>query len=243
MLFALLSLLLLPVQEKQKITFPAPDGVTITADLYMSHGSDAPMILLFHQASWSRGEYNEIAPKLNEMGYNCMAVDLRSGKEINHVVNETHESAKGLYKETQYIDALTDIEASVKYVKKHYPESQVILWGSSFSAALVLKVIGDHPDWADAALAFSPGEYFTSQGKPRDFVSRSAANIERPVFITSAHNEKSNWWGIYVSISDMDKTYFWPSTTGNHGSRALWSKFPDSADYWEEVKSFLQSLN
>jgi len=243
MLFAVLAMLSLPIQVKETVTFPAPDGVTITADLYMPHGKDAPLILLFHQANWSRGEYNEIAPRLNELGFNCLAVDLRAGKAINNVANETHESARELYKETQYIDALVDMEAAIKFARKQYANGKVILWGSSFSAALVLKLIGDHPDWADAALAFSPGEYFTSQGKPRDFITRSAANIERPVFITSAHNEKSNWWGIYVSISDMDKSYFWPSTTGNHGSRSLWSKFPDSADYWDAVKTFLQSIN
>ncbi len=242
MLIIILAILSLPLPVKETITFPAGDGVTITADLYAPHPKDAPMILLFHQAGWSRGEYNEIAPKLNEMGYNCLAVDLRAGGVINGVVNQTHESAKGLYKETRYIDGLKDIEASIQYVRKNLASGQVIIWGSSFSAALVLKVTGDHPEWVDAALAFSPGEYFTSQGQSRDYISSSASNIARPVFITSAHNEKSNWWGIYVAISDMDKTYFWPSTTGNHGSRALWSKFPDSPDYWEKVKSFLESV-
>ena len=243
MLLSLLTILILPIQEKETITFPSDDGVTITADLYMPHPKDAPMILLFHQASWSRGEYLEIAPKLNELGYNCLAVDLRSGKSINNIVNETHASARQLFKETQYINALVDMESAVKYARKELAEGDLIIWGSSYSAALTLKIVGDHPDWVDAGLAFSPGEYFTSQGKPRDYITRSAAHIERPVFITSAHNEKSNWWGIYVAISDMDKTYFWPSTTGNHGSRALWSKFPDSAEYWEAVKSFLQSLH
>ena len=243
MLLSILAILLFPFQEAKTISFPAGDGVTISADMYMPHGKEAPMILLFHQANWSRGEYREIAPKLNAMGFNCMAVDLRSGGTINNIPNATHESAREMFKETRYIDALTDMEAAIRHARQNYAGGKLILWGSSYSAGLVLKVIGDHPEWADAALAFSPGEYFTSQGKPRDYVTQSAANIARPVFITSAHNEKSNWWGIYVAISDMDKTYFWPSTTGNHGSRALWSKFPDSEDYWKAVKTFLDSVH
>ena len=229
-------------QDKQVITFPAGDGVIVHADLYAPHDSSAPMILLFHQANWSRGEYAEIAPKLNEMGFNCMAVDLRSGGKINSVINQTNQSASQLYKETRYIDALPDVHAAIDYAKKNHAKEKLIIWGSSYSASLVLKIAGDHDELIDGALAFSPGEYFTSQGKPRNFVSSSAANIEKPVFITSAQNEKSNWWGMYVSISAAEKAYFIPASTGNHGSRALWSRFEDSEAYWSEVKTFLQTF-
>ena len=34
------------------------------ADLYAPHPATAPLVILFHQAGWSRGEYEEIAPKL-----------------------------------------------------------------------------------------------------------------------------------------------------------------------------------
>jgi hypothetical protein len=48
------------------ITFPSGDGVTCTADLYRVHPDPAtPFIVLFHQAGYSRGEYREIAPRLN----------------------------------------------------------------------------------------------------------------------------------------------------------------------------------
>ncbi len=229
-------------QEPEVITFPSSDGVTITADLYAPHGKEAPMILLFHQANWSRGEYKEIAPKLNAMGYNCLAVDLRSGGKINNITNETRNDALAKYKSTQYVDALPDIIASVKYAKKNLANGKLILWGSSYSSSLVLKVGSEMPEAVDAILAFSPGEYFTAQGKPRDYITSSMYSLSQPVFFTSAHNEKSNWWGMYVAVSGSQKQFFWPSSTGNHGSRALWSKFPDSKEYWEAVKSFLEHI-
>ena len=49
--------------------------------------ANAPVLVLFHQAGWSRGEYREIAPKLNELGYICLAIDQRSGKGVNGVAN------------------------------------------------------------------------------------------------------------------------------------------------------------
>ena len=129
MLTIVLAILSLPLPAKETLAFPSTDGVTITADLYAPHPKDAPMILLFHQAGWSRGEYNEIAPRLNEMGFNCLAVDLRAGGSINGVVNQTYESAKGLYKATRYIDGLQDIESSIQYARKNLGTGKIIIWG------------------------------------------------------------------------------------------------------------------
>ena len=67
--------------SSETVTFPSEDGLLITADIHAPYGNgEAPIIVLFHQAGWSRGEYAEIAPWLNTLGYNCMAVDQRSGE-------------------------------------------------------------------------------------------------------------------------------------------------------------------
>ncbi len=222
---------------QKTIEFKAADGLTITADLYEKSGSKK-VIVLFHQAGWSRGEYKEIAPKLNEMGYTCLAVDQRSGGGVNDVKNETNARAKKAGKKTSYADAFQDIEAAVSYAKSQLRPDQLIIWGSSYSSALVLKYAGDYPNNIDAVLSFSPGEYFGS----KNFISSSAKNIKAPSFITSAKNEKGSWWGIHQSIPEGKKKFFLPDTKGNHGSRALWNKFDDSSDYWAEVRGFLKSI-
>ncbi len=230
------------VNKAETIYFPSSDGVQIAAELYMVHAKTAPFIVLFHQANWSRGEYSEIAPKLNELGYNCMAVDLRSGGRINDVQNITRQNALKAMKDTQYIHSLPDMKAAVTYATKNLSQGKVIIWGSSYSSALALKLAGDMPEQVDAVLAFSPGEYFTSQGKPRNFIASGAMKISQPAFVTSARDEKNNWWGIYVAIPSDKKRYFLPKTAGNHGARALWSKFSDSRDYWDAVEEFLKSI-
>ena len=45
----------------RELHFPAGDGVTVTADLSMPHPATAPMIVLFHQAGYSRGESRTLA--------------------------------------------------------------------------------------------------------------------------------------------------------------------------------------
>ncbi|MCF6360339.1 MAG: lysophospholipase [Cyclobacteriaceae bacterium] len=229
-------------QDVQTVKFPSTDGLTLTADLYMAHDKSAPMIVLFHQARWSRGEYQEIAPKLTALGFNCLAVDLRSGGEVNGVKNESFSQAQREMKPTKYVNAYIDIEAAVSYAKQYYSEGKLIIWGSSYSSALVLKYAGDNIENIDAVLSFSPGEYFASQGKSKTWITESASKITQPVFITSARGEKSSWSSIFAAIPSEHKTDFVPSTAGNHGSRALWPKFGDSVYYWSAVENFLNSL-
>ncbi len=226
---------------KSTLTFPSKDGLQISMDAYIDHVDKRPLIVLFHQAGWSRGEYLEIAPKLNKLGFNALAIDLRSGDQINGVINETARRARSAGKGTSYVDALQDVEASLKYARNLVGDQvKVIAWGSSYSAALVLKVAGEHPEWANAVLAFSPGEYFKKAGKPADWIQRSAKLYTRPVFITSAKAEIKRWKPIFDAIKSKRKYAFIPKTKGNHGSRALWKRYPDSRDYWLAVERFLK---
>ena len=227
----------------QTVEFPAGDGLPITADLYQgASGPQAPMIVLCHQAGWSRGEYRETAPRLVEMGFNCLAIDQRSGKQTEGVSNETAKRATAAGKPTGFVAAEQDIIAALKYTKQNHAKGKLLLWGSSYSASFALRIAGEHPELVDGALAFSPGEYFGRFGQPSDWIARSATNITDPVFITSAKNEGGNWAAIYDAIPGDNKTGFLPTTRGKHGSRALWKRFGDSDAYWAAVTKFLKPL-
>jgi dienelactone hydrolase len=224
---------------QETISFKSIDDLIVTADLYVANSENSPFIILFHQAGWSRGEYVEIAPKLNELGFNCMAVDQRSGGGINSVNNETNKLAteKGL--ETKYIHALPDMQAALNYAIEKYTSSKIIIWGSSYSSSLVIKLASQNIGEVDGVLAFSPGEYFSRMGESETFIQDAAKNIEVPVFITSAKNEGEQWDAIFNAIPDGKKTSFLPIEKGNHGARALWEKNDDHEEYWAAVKKFL----
>lgn len=236
-LTSLLTCIVITVYGQKTIEFPSEDELLVTVDLYEAKDSDQ-FIILFHQAGWSRGEYLEIAPKLNALGYNCLSVDQRSGGAVNAIKNKTAARAKEKGKETAYGDAFQDVKAAITYVQKTYKPKKILIWGSSYSSSLVLKYAGDYPEGVDAVLSFSPGEYFGEEG----FIAKSAANIKVPVFITSAQSEKKNWSGIYDVIPSAKKQFFLPETKGNHGSRALWEKFADNDVYWSAVKAFLKTI-
>lgn len=224
--------------QKTTIHLVAEDGLPVTADFYPVSKKEAPLIILFHQAGYSRGEYLEIAPKLNELGYQCLAIDQRSGKEVNGVVNETHLEAVKKNLPTEYIDAIPDLEAAIIYAKKEMEAKEIIIWGSSYSAALSFYIGSKFAGSISAILAFSPGEYFTIDGKE---IKSFASAITCPVFVTSAKKEQDYWKDIYDEVKS-EKQYFLPEVAGKHGSKALWQKHAGHESYWAAVKEFLNGL-
>ncbi len=237
----MLSLAVATAQNVQKVTFPSRDGLQITADVLKAASATAPWLVLCHQARWSRGEYRETMPWFADLGYNCIAVDLRSGGEVNGVVNETHQRAveKGLG--TTYVDAQQDMEAAIEYVRKQFKARQVILVGSSYSAALALVVAALHPEQVDGVIAFSPGEYFVRLGKSENFIAQHLAAVQCPVLITCAAQERHFCEHFQQAVRSGQKVrFFVPPNDGAHGSRALWKQFPQSQKYRTVVREFLE---
>lgn len=227
------------VSQSQTIKFPAADKVEITADLYMTFNENAPFIILFHQAFYSRGEYAEIGPQLNVMGYNCLAIDQRSGSSFLGVSNETHKSAAAMKLPTGFEDAYPDLEAALKYVKENHQPETLLVWGSSYSSSLAFILAAKHSEDIDGLLAFSPGEYFLFEGKQ---IADFAKDVKCPVFITSSKSEGKDWKSISEAITADGSTFFLPTERGVHGSSALMEKTENNGEYWEAVKAFLTSL-
>jgi len=215
------------------------EGLKINADIYEIKDKKAPVILLFHQAGFSRGEYRETAPLLNDLGFNCIAIDQRSGKGVNGVKNEAFLEASKKGVGTNYPDAFPDLVATLTYAIEKYPSNKTIIWGSSYSASLVFVLAQKYPDKIAAVVAFSPGEYFKFEGKE---IKVYAKSVKCPVFITSAKKEHNYWKGIYENISDGKKSFFLPESDGTHGSRALWKSSPGNKEYWKALKLFLSGI-
>ena len=221
------------------VSFAASDGVTVFADYAPPKTTGEPLILLFHQAGSNRGEYATIAPLLAELGYGTLAVDQRSGGNLWGRANET---VQHLGHSADYGEALRDLEGALAWAKANGPGGKLILWGSSYSAALVFLVAAKHPQDVAAVLAFSPGEYLSEPGAVR----RAAAAVTAPVFVTSAKDEGE----IAAAKAILDaspaakKTQLVPQIAGVHGSSTLRAdRNPKGAEEnWAAAKAFLAGL-
>jgi pimeloyl-ACP methyl ester carboxylesterase len=222
------------VQNPETVEFSSTDGIIISAHIY-EISKDAPVILLCHQARYNKYEYTDIAPKLNAMGFNCVAIDQRSGGELRGHENITHNHAVKQHKPTKYLDAEQDILAAIDFVYKRY-KKPFTLWGSSYSSTLALYIAAKN-NKISSVVSFSPGNYFAKQ---KGSLIEILDNFDKPVFVTSSKKEAP---GITKLIRKMDlndkQIQFIPSGEGYHGSKALWEGQKGGEEYWQAITKFL----
>jgi alpha-beta hydrolase superfamily lysophospholipase len=223
------------LDAQERVYFFAEDGLKVTADLYEVN-PEKPYVLLFHQAGYSRGEYREITSKIIKFGYNCLAVDLRSGGEINFIQNNTALMAIQQGFSTDYLSSKRDIQAAIKWVKDR-SDKQVVLFGSSFSASLCLLTAMNNDD-IKAVIAFSPGEFFGSEIK----VQKEIENLGIPVFAASSSREIQYLDTILSFVPSSNKTIFAPKTGGEHGSKSLWKSNSNNQEYWLALTMFFSKI-
>lgn len=222
---------------QETITFYTSDSLPITANYYEKDDSKPYMILL-HQAGYSKGEYKETAHRLTNLGYNCLAVDLRSGDQVNFIQNETAKEAKKRKLSTEYLDTKNDIEAAINYA---YEKSKkpVVLVGSSFSASLAL-ILAKGNDKVKAVVAFSPGEYFGYTYKVQPLLK----GYDKPIFVACTQREYPYVTELVKFIPDHLKTMFKPQEgQGEHGSKCLWTSTSNNKEYWLGLLMFFNKLN
>jgi dienelactone hydrolase len=218
------------------ISFAASDRVQVFADYYSAGSKAKPLILLFHQAGSNRREYATIGPRLVTLGFNALAIDQRSGGDAWGRANET---VKRLGKSTDYSEALPDLEAALQWAKSSGHAGQILVWGSSYSAALVFLLAAKHRREIKAILAFSPGEYLRGTATVR----KAAAQVSIPIFVTSAKDPKEI--AVAKSILEVspsaEKTQFVPQIAGVHGSSTLREDQNPAGveENWAAVKQFL----
>lgn len=219
----------------EEIWLTADDGVQIRGDLYLldeeSRGS-APTILLFHQAGSNRGEYAPIAPRLNELGFNALAIDQRSGGNRWGYQNET---VVKLGESTDYLDALPDLVAALKWAAEFDSTGKTLVWGSSYSSALVFLLAAEH-DGIDAVLSFSPGEYL---GSGEDEVRTAARKVTQPVIVLTPADERDRAGPVVEAIAAQDKRFVIPDQAVHGSSMLVPDRNDGAAEVWVEVEKFL----
>lgn len=227
---------------KTDIQFKSLDGLPITASI-SEISESAPYILLCHQAGYSRGEYIETQEWFNSIGYNTLAIDQRAGDKVNGVMNETAAAAESKGMEMSYEEAEQDIRAAIAHISHLIagPDRPIFLLGSSYSAGLVLKIAADSiftfNNQISGILSFSPGEYYPKYGR----IAPLLAGLRVPCFVTSSKSELANLEIFVTNIPDSLLNLYPPKTESIHGSRALWTTFPEHVECRKAVEQFLHS--
>ena len=231
----------------KKIRIQAPDGVTIFGNLYHNNNKKE-VILLCHQARFNKFEYDEIAPRLRDLGYNVLAIDQRSGGTMGDMYNETSSDAISKYKRKKvipdsliledYVKAEVDIIAATNYLNQIY-KKPIILWGSSYSSTLALYQ-ALYNEKIKASISFSPGNYMAAY---KGDLKEALTSLNKPMFVTSSKNEAQELKELISGMTlSENQVQFVPSGKGQHGSKALWTKNEGHEEYWQAIELFLNHL-
>jgi dienelactone hydrolase len=214
------------------ILLTASDGVKVHGSLYEAATPKA-MILLFHQAGSSKDEYATIAPRLRDAGYSTLAIDQRSGDGMYG----TNETAEGLGRKADYLEARPDLQAALDWAQQR--KLPIVLWGSSYSSALIFPLAANDPQGVVALLSFSPGEYFDD----KQMIRTAAAKLKVPVFIASTNSQEEMGEAdpIMAALPKNGSNVRFVPERAVHGSSMLIAKRnPEGAEAgWREVMAFL----
>jgi dienelactone hydrolase len=225
--------------EAVAVTLSAADQVKVRGDLYALEGEDrlgAPVILLFHQAGSNRGEYVEIARRLNEHGFHALAIDQRSGGKRWGFDNET---VTRYGESTGYLEAMPDLAATLKWKTDAGYTGPTVIWGSSYSAALVLLLAAGHPQ-IDGILSFSPGEYLDTRSNE---VREAAERVQQPVLVLTPEDERDRATQIFEVIPSEDKKLVIPELAVHGSSMLVPERNPGAEKIWPEVLAFLDRFS
>jgi dienelactone hydrolase len=233
----LVALLVASLAHAEAVLLTAADGVKVHGDVWRAADAKAPIIVAFHQAGSSAAEYAPIAPRLVAAGYTVLAIDQRSGDGAFGGTNRT--AAAFGWREGSYDGALPDLEAALAWAKAEARGAPVVVWGSSYSAALVFLLAAAHPNDVAAVVAFSPGEYLARKGAVR----AAAAKVTVPVYIdqASSADEVASSKAILKAVKSKDKQQLVGRAPSTHGSSTLRAdKNAAGAEaHWKGVLAFL----
>lgn len=228
-----------PIADEETTSFVTSDSVTVFVHRWaMAADSTRPIVLAFHQAGANgRSEYGPMAKRLLAEGFDLVAADQRSGGDRFGGENMT---VARLGASTGYCEAMPDLEAAVAAVHARRPHAPIVLWGSSYSAALVLRLAAGHPDGVAAVCAFSPA----SGGPMADCRGEDVSEgIEVPVLVLRPASELSNESVVRQGEVFRAQGHGWfVSDPGTHGASMLVDARAggDTGATWDAVLAFMQ---
>lgn len=229
-----------PRPQDGPLTLTAEDGLEVAADWHLTaRGTPLGVIALFHQGGGEvRGEYERILPRILELGYDVIATDLRRGGSRFGLENRT--APPGSDSLFTYCDALPDVLAARAEASRFSDE--VLLWGSSFSAALVVQAAALEQAGIAGVLAFSPASGDPMEGCRPESVS---GDLSVPLLVLRPANEAAIP-SVRAQLAEFEAqghvTHV--ADPGVHGSSMLDAQRVGAAtgETWRVVEAFLAGV-
>lgn len=124
-------------------TFNSKDGLHLEA-WHIPAEHPKGIVLIFHGFSASRSIMLDYVPPLHEMGYSVFMIDFRGS------------GTSGGNTTTLGLHEADDVAATVDYVRVHWPNQRLILYGQSMGSVAILRAISVHHVSPDSIIIECP---------------------------------------------------------------------------------------
>lgn len=134
------------------IKLKTSDGIEISGDFWPAGTQNAPAGILLHMMPATKESWKDFARKLNQEGFQCLAIDLRG-----HGESENGPDGFRDFTEEEHQQSIKDAETATEFfVSKGVPMEKIFLAGASIGANLCLQFQSMHPE-IRASILLSPG--------------------------------------------------------------------------------------
>ena len=138
--------------EPEKIKLITSDNFEISANFYGNGNKGAPAAVLAHMLPSNKESWDEFAKKLNDAGFQCLAIDLRG-----HGESQGGPEGSKKFTDQEHQASIEDVKAAVKFFTgKGIELGKICLVGASIGANLSLWLQFENPEVKASAL-LSPG--------------------------------------------------------------------------------------
>ncbi len=138
-------------------TFPSPDGhgegrgyLVVPESVTEPTGT----VLVVHENRGLNPYVEDVARRVAKAGFVAFAPDAL------HPVGGypgNDDEGRELQRSLDQAKIEQDMIAAIQWARANHAEGKLLLWGSSYSSALALRIAGEHPEEIDGVLAFAPG--------------------------------------------------------------------------------------
>lgn len=150
-----------PLAEPETVRVPTEDGVVLVGDLRVGASPTAPLVVLVHQLSSDRSEWNALLRELGaEPALTTFAFDLRGHGESTQRADGSDVSASD-FEPADWQRLPGDVLAAVAAIqaREDVSPARVALVGSSIGGSAVIVAAADEPS-VQAVVALSPGRAY-----------------------------------------------------------------------------------
>ena len=200
----------------ENISFNTSDGVKIAATFYKAQTPNGVAVVLLHMRAKSRGDWMEFAAKLNNDGFDALAIDFRGHGESGGTRIESFSGQ-------DYQNLKLDVAAADEYLKSKDPNVKIVLTGGSIGANTALNYAVQNPETKAVAL-LSPGLDY--KGVKTDETSKQ---ITVPVFLVTSSDDPQSYSGLETWKANIKNLEVITFTDAGHGTN-MFGSHPELTD-------------